>query len=75
MITLFNNCREICDLNCAEGSILPYKWCVERELKSDGLGTEKEHLALFLIVDDTDYHSTVPISLGTNILKVLMKDT
>lgn len=34
------------------------------EITIVGLGSEKEHIGLSLIVDDTDYHSTVPILLG-----------
>lgn len=67
--------QEMFNLKCADGSILPYKGCIEVKLQSDGIGSEKEHIGLFLIVDDTDYHSTVPILLGTNILKALMEDT
>lgn len=66
---------EIFDLKCTDGSILPYKGYVEVKLQSEGLGNNKEHTGLFLIVDDTDYHSTVPLLLGTNILKFLMEDT
>lgn len=65
--------QETFNLKCADGSILPYKGCIEVKLQSDGLGNEKEYTGLFLIVDDTDYHSTVPILLGTNILKTLME--
>lgn len=67
--------QETFNLKCADGSILPYNGCIEVKLQSDGLGNEKEYIGLFLIVDDTDYHSTVPILLGTNILKTLMEDT
>lgn len=63
------------NLKCADGSILPYKGCIEIKLQSDRLGSEKEHTGLFLIVVDTDYHSTVPILIETNILKALMEDT
>ena len=30
---------------------------------------------LFLVVNDTDYHSTVPVLIGTNILSMFLKDT
>jgi hypothetical protein len=57
--------EEILNLKCAYDSVLPYEGCVKVKMQSEGLKNDREHTRLFLIVEDTDYHSTVSFLLGT----------
>ena len=47
---------------------------MEIDIKTPGLHNNKSYPALLLVVDDTDYHRTVPVLLGTNVLKTLLED-
>ena len=62
------------ELHCADGSTLPYKGFIEVDIQAPGLQNGKIYPCLFLVVEDTAYHQTVPLLIGTNILRVLMED-
>ena len=64
----------ILELHCADGSTLPYRGYIEVDIEAPGLQNGKTYPCLLLVVEDTAYHQTVPILIGTNILKVLMED-
>ena len=64
----------ILELHCADGSTLPYRGYIEVDIEAPGLQNGKTYPCLLLVVEDTAYHQTVPLLIGTNILKVLMED-
>ena len=68
------NFDSILELHCADGSTLPYQGYIEVNINAPGLQNDKSYPCIFLVVDDTAYHQTVPLLIGTNILKVLMED-
>lgn len=59
----------ILELQSVDGNSLPYEGYIEVEIKVPGLQNDKLYPCLFLIVQDTNYHQSVPLLLGTNILK------
>lgn len=65
----------ILELQGVDGNSLPYEGYIEAEIIVPGLQNDRVYPCLFLIVQDTNYHQSVPILLGTNILKTLLEDT
>ena len=59
------------DIECADGRQLPYLGYVSADLDVDGIPTQSTTV-VFLVVPTSQYHSSVPILLGTNVLSVLM---
>ena len=56
-------------LECADESALPYLGFIVYELQVDGISDKPEALdSLFLVVNNTSKHKTVPVLIGTNIL-------
>lgn len=63
-------------LECADGTMLPYHGFIVCELQIDGISDKPETCTcLFLVVNQTNYHETVPVLIGTNILSTLLNDT
>lgn len=63
-------------LECADGTVLPYHGFIVCELQIDGISDKPETCTcLFLVVNQTNYHETVPVLIGTNILSTLLNDT
>lgn len=63
-------------LECADGTELPYHGVISCELQVDGIADSPQTIqCLFLIVNDTKYHESVPVLIGTNILSVLLSET
>lgn len=63
-------------LECADGTELPYHGFIVCELQIDGLSDSPETIdCLFLVVNETTYHETVPVLIGTNVLSVLISGT
>lgn len=65
--------KELLRIECADGQELPYEGFIEVDLTILGSrGTHskdsKLHNCLFLVVPDSNYNSTVPVLIGTNIL-------
>lgn len=65
----------ILELQGVDGKSLPYEGYIEAEIIVPGLQNDRVYPCLFLIVQDTNYHQSVPLLLGTNILKTLLEDT
>lgn len=62
-------------LECADGTELPYHGVISCELQVDGIADSPQTIqCLFLIVNDTKYHESVPVLIGTNILSVLLSE-
>ncbi|XP_063438199.1 uncharacterized protein LOC134719148 [Mytilus trossulus] len=63
-------------IECADGLQLPYLGYVEAELQLEGITTPymNTYPGLFLVVPDSDYNSTTPLLIGTNILSSVMED-
>jgi len=62
----------ILNIECADGSKLPYSGYITADLQSSGIQDSKSVPCLFLVVPDTDYNKSTPFLLGTNILNELM---
>jgi len=63
------------NIECADGSKLPYEGCTEVDLKIDnGLPQSGSHPCLMLITKDKAYSQTTPLLLGTNILRTLLDE-
>ena len=63
-------------LECADGSELPYHGFIVCELQIDGISDSPETIdCLFLVVNETTYHESVPVLIGTNVLSVLITGT
>lgn len=63
-------------LECADGTELPYHGVISCELQVYGIADSPQTIqCLFLIVNDTKYHESVPTLIGTNILSVLLSET
>lgn len=58
----------ILKIECADGNVLPYKGCIEVNIKATGIPKAVEQPCLLLVVPDTEYNNSTPILLGTNIL-------
>ncbi|KAK3085220.1 hypothetical protein FSP39_000156 [Pinctada imbricata] len=59
-------------IKCADGATLPYQGFITATISTGNDALTEEPLeAIFLIVPDIDYHSHVPVLLGTNILDIL----
>ena len=63
--------NDLVDIECADGSKLPYLGYVEVGISLDKVQNLK---TLLLVVPDTNYNSQIPILLGTNCLYRLMND-
>ena len=66
--------KDMLNIECADGGSLPYHGFVTVPLEVDGLSSESIE-AILLVVPTRDYHVSVPILIGTNILSVLMDQT
>ena len=64
----------ILNIECADGSQLPYKGYIEADLDTIGIPKSKPITCLFLVVPDTDYNENTPFLLGTNILEAILSD-
>ena len=63
-------------LECADGSELPYLGFIACPLQVDGISDSRDGVdCLFLVVKTTDYHASVPVLLGTNILSLFLSQT
>lgn len=63
-------------LECADGTELPYHGFIVCELQIDGISDSPETIdCLFLVVNETTYHETVPVLIGTNVISVLISGT
>ena len=60
-------------LECADGQTMPYSGYIQVDLQSVGLPNEHVQSCILLVVKDTEYNSTVPILLGTNVLTEFLK--
>lgn len=66
---------EIINVECADGSKLPYQGYIEIDLQIlTGLPNSTSHPCLLLITPETQYSALTPILLGTNILSELMAE-
>jgi len=65
----------ILSIECADGQMLPYEGYIELNLEIDGLPRSGNKLGdcVLLVVPDSNYNSTVPLLIGTNILVPLME--
>ncbi|KAL5012677.1 hypothetical protein ScPMuIL_011228 [Solemya velum] len=65
------------NIECADGQLLPYEGYIELNLEVDGLPKSGNRMSdcIFLVVPDSNYNSTVPLLIGTNILVPLMEIT
>lgn len=66
--------KNIVNVECADGSELPYLGLVEVELTTDGVPDTSSQKCLFLVTPETKYSSKVPILIGTNILNEMLLD-
>ena len=62
--------NQLLQIECADGQSLPYTGYIETEIFIKQLN--QNHRCLFLIVPDSDYNSTVPLIIGTNLLLNIM---
>ena len=65
---------EILNVECADGSELPYLGYISATLSSVGIEKSKEQQCLFLVTPETNYNKQIPILIGTNILQELLSD-
>ena len=63
--------KQILDIECADGSPLPYLGFIEAELRVKYLSSL---MVPFLVVHDTKYNNFIPVLIGTNCLQPLMSD-
>lgn len=66
--------NNILNIECADGSKLPYTGYIEVELEAVSIPKSKKQSCLFLVVPQTEYNKGTPFLLGTNILKELLDD-
>ena len=66
--------NNLLNIECADGSQLPYKGYIEADLEAVGIPKSKGQASLFLVVPDTQYNSSTPFLIGTNILKELLDE-
>ena len=65
----------IIKVECADGQPLPYRGYIEADLTVlDGVPNSSTTSCLFLVTPDTNYSSSTPVILGTNILDVLIQE-
>ena len=63
-------------IQCADGSPLPYLGYIVVELHVHGISQSRTmDSCCFLVVNDTEYHRSVPALIGTNVLTRLMDQT
>lgn len=55
-------------LECADGQTMPYFGYIQVDILPIGIPTDQVQTSILLVVPDTDYNSTVPVLLGTNVL-------
>ena len=61
--------KTLMSLECADGSALPYLGFIACELQVHGISDKPEALdSLFLVVNNTSYHKTVPVLIGIYVL-------
>jgi hypothetical protein len=63
---------EILNIECADGSKLPYLGYIEASIQTDGIPKSEEQNCLLLVTPETKYSSTTPVLLGTNVLAELL---
>ena len=56
----FQDIKYVFKWKYADSSNLPYKGAVQLDILSEGLGDDKQHSCLFLILNDNDYYRDVP---------------
>ena len=67
--------ERILNIECADGSQLPYLGYIEADIKIPyGVSGSNEKRCLLLVVPETVYSKQIPIILGTNILQEYMSD-
>lgn len=66
--------KNILNVECADGSKLPYIGYVEATLQTDGVPKTDGQTCIFLITPDTPYNRKTPVLIGTNILNELLMD-
>lgn len=64
--------EKIINIECADGNSLLYHGYIETAIQLKE--TDSTFPCIFLIIPDSQYHSTVPVLLGTNILSVIMEN-
>ena len=60
--------EDILYIECASGTLIPYKGYIEVEIETFGVPQIDKQIALFLVSPDTDFSSTTPVLIGTNVL-------
>ena len=65
---------EILNIECADGSKLPYIGYISATLTTIGIPKSTDQECLFLVTPQTNYSTQTPVLLGTNILNELMLD-
>lgn len=63
--------KDILQIECADGEMLPYIGYTEADIMVPGL-CDKGQGTILLVVPDTVYNGRVPVLLGTNSLRPLM---
>jgi hypothetical protein len=58
--------KEILDIECAEGSQLPYSGYIEVNINTPG-STNNFNTYLVLVVPDSNYNQHIPLLIGTNV--------
>ena len=67
---------QLLTLECADGTELPYHGFIVCEVQIDGLSESPVTInCLFLVVNETTYHESVPVLIGTNVLSILLNET
>ncbi len=66
--------NNILNIECADGGTLPYTGYIKTQIFVPGVTIDAAVGCLLLIVPDSNYISTTPVLLGTNILQVCMSD-
>ena len=70
--------KDILNVECADGSSLPYKGYIEADIVALGISDGNEPLqpCIFLVVpNSTAFNQKVPLLLGTNVLEPLLTKT
>lgn len=62
----------ILSIECADGQLLPYSGYIVVDLVLAGIPYEQSQECLLLVVPNSNYNSSVPLLLGTNVLSSCM---
>ena len=67
--------EEFVNIECADGNSLSYLGYIETEIEPLGIPNSQPQPCLFLIVPESNYSKTVPVLLGTNIIRTFLENT